>query len=132
MMTRSKLREHIFKALFQAEFYAKEEMPEQIALYLEELEPLSSEDEAYIGQKTSAILDRLPDIDEEIQRKASGWKTSRIGKVELTVLRLGVYELLYDPEIPTGVAIDQAVELCKTFGGDQSPAFVNGVLAKFA
>lgn len=145
-MTRSKLREHIFKALFQAEFYSREEMPEQLGLYLDALAPgsdgdedlpernevVSGEDEEYIRKKTADILEKLPDIDEAIDSRSSGWKTGRIGKVELTVLRLAVYELLYDEEIPKGVAIDQAVELAKMFGGEQSPAFVNGVLAKFA
>ena len=55
-----------------------------------------------------------------------------MGKVDLTILRLGIYEILYDEEIPTGVAINEAVELAKKFGQDTSPAFVNGVLAKFA
>lgn len=131
-MTRSKLREHVFKMLFQAEFYSGEEMPQQIAVYLETLEPLTEEDGAYIEQKVSAILAKKSEIDESIDQKSTGWKTSRMGKVELTILRLAVYEMLYDEEVPTGVAIDQAVELSKTFGGDQSPAFVNGVLAKFA
>lgn len=130
-MTRSKLREHVFKALFQAEFYTSEEMPEQIAVYLEALEPLSDEDGEYIQQKVSAILEKKAEIDESIDRKSTGWKTNRMGKVELSVLRLALYEMLYDEEIPTGVAIDQAVELSKMFGGEQSPAFVNGVLAKF-
>ncbi len=130
-MTRSKLREHVFKTLFQAEFYSNEEMPEQIAVYLEALDPLSEEDGTYIEQKVSGILAKKSEIDESIDKKSTGWKTSRMGKVELTILRLAVYEMLYDEEIPTGVAIDQAVELSKVFGGDQSPAFVNGVLAKF-
>ena len=55
-----------------------------------------------------------------------------MGKVDLTLIRLAVYEIKYDDEIPTGVAINEAVELAKKFGQDNSPAFVNGVLAKFA
>ena len=53
-----------------------------------------------------------------------------MGKVELTLLRLAVYEMKYDDDIPVGVAINEAVELAKTFGGDGSPAFINGILAK--
>ena len=63
---------------------------------------------------------------------AEGWQTKRMGKVDLTILRLAVYEIKYDEDIPTGVAINEAVELAKKFGQDSSPAFVNGVLAKFA
>ena len=55
-----------------------------------------------------------------------------MGKVELTIIRLAVYEMLFDEEIPTSVAINEAVELAKKFGQDESSAFVNGVLAKFA
>lgn len=131
-MTRSKLREHVFKALFQAEFYSSDEMSKQIEVYLETLDPISEEDNAYIEDKVSKILDKKAELDESIDKKSTGWKISRMGKVELTILRLAVYEMLYDEEIPTSVAIDQAVELSKVFGGDQSPAFVNGVLAKFA
>ena len=55
-----------------------------------------------------------------------------MGKVDLTILRLAVYEIMYDEDIPTSVAINEAVELVKKFGQDSSPSFVNGVLAKFA
>ncbi len=130
-MTRSKLREHIFKALFRAEFHDQEEMPGQIALYLESLSPLSEEDGDYISGKTAGILSRKDQIDQAINERSFSWKTGRMGKAELTILRLAVYEILYDEEIPAGVAIDQAVELAKVFGGDQAPAFVNGVLARF-
>ena len=63
---------------------------------------------------------------------AVGWKTQRMGKVDLTIIRLALYEILYDEDIPTGVAINEAVELAKRYGTDESPSFVNGVLAKLA
>ena len=71
-------------------------------------------------------------IDTALNDKVEGWNTGRMGKVDLTVLRLAVYEIMFDEEIPTGVAINEAVELAKKFGQDTSPSFVNGVLAKFA
>ena len=77
-------------------------------------------------------MEKLDDIDQLLNEKAKGWETERMGKVDLTILRLAVYEILYDEDIPTGVAINEAVELAKKFGQDSSPAFVNGVLAKFA
>ena len=61
---------------------------------------------------------------------AQGWKTRRMGKVELTILRLALYEMLYDEEVPEKVAINEAVELAKKFGQGESPAFINGVLAR--
>ena len=67
-----------------------------------------------------------------IDRSAKGWSIARIGKVELSVLRLAIYEMLYDDSIPVGVAIDEAVELAKRFGQDSSGSFVNGILATLA
>ena len=67
-----------------------------------------------------------------INETAKGWSTDRMGKVDLTILRLAVYEIRYDEDVPTGVAINEAVELAKKFGQEGSFAFVNGVLAKFA
>ena len=67
-----------------------------------------------------------------INEKTQSWETGRMGKVDLTLLRLAVYEIKYDEEIPTGVAINEAVELAKKFGQENSASFVNGVLAKFA
>ena len=69
-------------------------------------------------------------LDEKINEVAEGWKTKRMGKVELTILRLAVYELQFDDEIPERVAINEAVELAKKFGGSEAPGFVNGILAK--
>ena len=73
----------------------------------------------------------LEEIDKKIDEVAAGWKTKRMGKVELAILRLAVYEMLYDDTIPEKVSVNEAVELAKKFGGNESPAFVNGVLAKF-
>lgn len=67
-----------------------------------------------------------------LEKEAEGWKISRMGKVDLTILRLAVYEIKYDEDIPTSVAINEAVELAKKFGQEESSKFVNGVLAKFA
>ena len=71
-------------------------------------------------------------IDALLEETSKGWKTSRMGKVELTILRLAVYEMKFDEDIPEKVAINEAIELSKKFGGDDAPGFVNGVLAKLA
>ena len=68
--------------------------------------------------------------DEAIDAVAEGWKTGRMGKVDLTLIRLAVYEMKYDEDVPVGVAINEAVELAKKYGTDESPAFINGMLAK--
>ena len=69
-------------------------------------------------------------IDEKISTVAKGWTLGRMGKVDLSLIRLAVYEMLYDEEVPVGVAINEAVELAKIFGQDGSSSFVNGLLAK--
>ena len=74
----------------------------------------------------------MPEIDRILNEKTKGWKTSRMNKVDLTILRLAVYEILWDDDIPTSVAINEAVELAKRFSGEDGPSFVNGVLAKLA
>lgn len=132
-MSRRELREQIFKLLFRIEFNAKEEMQEQVGLFFEEEENQADvSDTAYITEKFQKVYDKLEEIDTALNEKVEGWNTGRMGKVDLTILRLAVYEIMFDEEIPTGVAINEAVELAKKFGQDTSPSFVNGVLAKFA
>ena len=131
-MNRRGLREQIFKLLFRVEFNEKDEMEEQCRFFLEheDLE-ISEKDADYIVGKYTAIHEKLEEIDSMINEKAKGWSTSRMGKVDLTIIRLAVYEMKYDDTVPEGVAINEAVELAKTFGMDESSGFVNGVLAKF-
>lgn len=132
-MNRTELREQVFKLLFRVEFNSMEEMQEQEELFttVSDIE-FSTEDADYIRNKYEKIAEKLPEIDEAINEKTSGWNTSRIAKVDLTIIRLAVYEIRYDESVPTSVAINEAVELAKKFGQDGSPSFINGVLAKFA
>ncbi len=141
-MTRSLVREHLFKLLFRIEFNTKDDMPDQVRLFFEDGfaeedhestgSDISEKDREYITNKYEQIIAHLTEIDEKIDSAAKGWSIARIGKVELSVLRLAVYEMLYDDDIPVGVAIDEAVELSKRFGGDSSGPFVNGILATLA
>ena len=129
-MTISIIREHIFKILFRAEFYNKEELIQQTDYYVSELSSAKDKEIEYIKDKTLAIIDKLSEIDEIINENSDGWPTNRLGKAELTIMRLAVYEIRFDEEIPDGVAINEAVELSKKYGSDNSSSFVNGVLAK--
>lgn len=131
-MSRRELREQIFKLLFRVEFNKMEDMPEQEHLFFEDEDAAKNEDAVYISEKYHKISEKLPEIDCKLNEKASGWDTGRMSKVDLTILRLAVYEICYDEDVPTGVAINEAVELAKKFGQDASYGFVNGVLAKFA
>lgn len=129
-MIRTELREHVFKMLFQVEFNEPEDMPEHLKLYFEGLEHATDKDKEYIQKKYEAVAERIPEIDTLINEKCEGWKTKRMNKVDLTLLRLAVYEMKWDEDIPLGVAINEAVELAKRFSGEEGPSFVNGVLAK--
>ena len=145
-MTRRELREHCFKMLFCADFYPPAETGQQFRSYFEtpdedETAPdgteimlhrieAGEEDRRYLIGKAEAVMEKIPELDEKIDVVAEGWKTRRMGKVELTILRLALYEMLYDDQIPEKVAINEAVELAKKFGQEESPSFINGVLAK--
>ena len=131
-MNRRELRESIFQLLFMTEFNPSEEMGEQKELYLDGIENLQEKDQAYIQDKFEKIRDKITEIDEILNQASKGWKTSRMGKVDLTILRLASYEVLFDEDVPAKVAVNEAVELAKKFGGDDSPSFINGVLGKVA
>lgn len=140
-MNRIKLRENTFKLLYCNEFHNGEEMPRQCDLFLENIESMSEEaneyitniseeDKEYITNRVSAITEKKEEIDKAIDTAAVKWTTNRMSKVDLTILRLAYYEMKLDDDVPEKVAIDQAVELAKKYGGDDSAGFVNGILAK--
>lgn len=131
-MKRSEQREHIFKMVFEIEFNTPEEMKEQKNLYFEQCGITEEKDRAYIGDKADAVASKAQEIDALLNESVTGWKTGRMNKVDLSILRLAIYEMKWDDDVPVSVAINEAVELAKRFGGEESPAFVNGILAKFA
>ena len=89
-MGRREMREHIFKLLFLREFNQSEEMPEQIRMYFESLEELAPMNEAYMQNKYEKILECLAEIDGILNQSSSGWKVSRLSKVDVNILRLAV------------------------------------------
>lgn len=134
--------------LFSADFYpTKEEAKAQLDQYFQSPEEydtdqdgvlhvlhkveLKTEDSEYLLARTANIIDKIPEIDDKLNEVAAGWKTKRMGKVELTILRLALFEMQCDDAIPEKVSINEAVELAKKFGGNDSSAFVNGILARF-
>ena len=131
-MGRSDLREHIFKMIFGLEFTEEEQIEKQLELYLDQLDEVSEKDRSYMLAKAKAIAEKVCEIDAMINENATGWKTTRMNKVDLSILRLAVYEMKFDDDVPVKVAINEAVELAKRFSGDEGPAFINGVLGKLA
>ena len=124
-MTRRQLRENVFKMLFRVEFHDDKELPEQLILFEDELEPISEDEKIYMTNKYKNIYAHIEELDAAINEVSKGWKTIRMGKVDLTLIRLAVYEIRFEEEIPVKVSINEAVELAKKYGTDDSPAFVN-------
>ena len=130
-MTRSEMREHVFKLIFRVPFHDKNELREQIDYYFDDLTDVNETDYEYIKNKALLVCELSDELDEKINSVSEGWPVDRIGKAELAIMRLAVYEMLYDDDIPVNVAINEAVELAKSYGSDDNAAsFVNGVLAK--
>ncbi len=138
-MTRKKVREHLFQMLFVLDFYPEAELDHQVSAFLEDLaghsDAAKEETEENLEkvreelkQKFYAVAGHLEEIDRKIEEKSNGWSLQRLAKADITALRLAIYEILYDEEVPAGVAVNEAVELAKRFGTDKSPAYVNGVL----
>lgn len=131
VMTRRELRTHTFKLLFLTLFHPLEDMEEQKQLFFESAEvELDMHDTEYVQNKVQEIIKRLSEIDAEIDAAAEGWKVNRMNYVDLTLIRQAYYEMKYEDDVPTAVAINEAVELAKIYGGEESSSFVNGILAK--
>ncbi len=126
------MREQVFKELFLMDFYNREEADEQWQLYLENQEEVGETDVPELSARARAIADRIPELDAKINAASVGWKTSRMNRTDLAILRLAAFEILFDDEIPDKVAINEAVELAKAYGEDESYAFINGVLGQIA
>lgn len=129
-MGRRGLRENIFKLLFMSEFHKPEELAEQVGIYLAELENLEERDSDYMRGKYGAVREHLTEIDGLLNEISRRWKTSRMSRVDLNILRLAVYEILYDKDVPERVAANEAVEIAKKYGGEESSSFINGLLGK--
>lgn len=126
-MTRREIREQLFVLLFQKEFYDNSEFDEQLESYFDTHE-MGEKDKKYILERLVKIDEVLSEIDTQISEHSKGWKIDRIGKEELAILRLAVYEALYDEDIPVGVAVNEAVELGKKYGAEGGASFINGML----
>lgn len=132
-MTRSELRENVFKIVFRVPFHETEEMGEQEKEYISDLnEPQKEKDIEYIKAKSSAIIDKLDEIDKLIEDASKGWSVKRIGRAELAILRVAVYEIKFDDDIPYKVAVNEAIELSKKYCEPEAGAFINGILSAFA
>lgn len=123
-MKRREAREKAVQTLFQLD-NTELSINEAITYIIEE--PVNR----FYEQIVRGTVENKDEIDEVLTEKLENWSLDRLPKIERTVLRIAVYELLYNKEVPHRVVINEAIELCKTFGDEKSGRFVNGVLSKF-
>ena len=127
-MSRREAREHVMKLLFQKEFIEEQDCEEQVLKYLDRYE-VGEKQRPFILAEYYGTAEHEAEIDNIITTSSKNWKTNRMAKLDLTILRLAVYEMYYVEDIPNNVAINEAVELAKKYSGDEAPAFINGLLA---
>ncbi|MGC0370878.1 transcription antitermination factor NusB [Microbacterium sp. SLBN-111] len=133
MSARSKARKRALDILFQADVRG-EELPVMLAVEAKRAasEPDRQASWLYARDIVDGVIDNLEAIDEQITTFAKDWSLQRMPAVDRALLRIGAWEILYNDEVPTAVAIDEAVELAKEFSTDDSGSFVHGVLARIA
>ena len=143
-MTRGNARELAVHLIYAREFTGEE--PEKVVatrLEKEYYENLASENQvysdrpskaqvAYLDNVVSGVANRVDELNEKIKQYAIGWDISRISKLARTIMQLAIFEILYVTDVPTGVAISEAVRIAKMYDGDDTGAFVNGILGAFA
>lgn len=132
-MNKHEMREQVFKIIFGIGFHEGDDLQTLIDNYLDDSYDfeLKESDRRKIAEKALAVGEKIPELDRQINEVAEGWKTNRMGKAELNILRLALYEIKYDDSVPVKVAINEAVELSKVYCNDDTPGFINGMLANF-
>ncbi|MDZ4661677.1 MAG: transcription antitermination factor NusB [Pseudomonadota bacterium] len=132
MTNRRQSREAALQVLFQYHFTPEINVSDSLALF--ESHFLKNQDSwKYAKVLTLGVLENIKQIDESLQTKSRNWKLGRMAGVDLNILRLALFEICYlSPPVPKSVVINEAVELAKKFGTEQSSAFVNGVLDSFS
>lgn len=104
------------------------ETPDDVCGMMELSETLDEADRAYVQDVVGGVQAQAKELDELIASHAVGWKLDRIARVDLSILRVALYEMLHRDDVPTGAAINEAVELAKRYGEEKSFAFINGIL----
>lgn len=138
-MSRRIARENAIKFLYSTVFNKNENIYEQLQEFLYSANSMEEDFDVDIMGKNDAkfaedlikgALERIEDIDNYIQLNTVGWTKDRIAKVDLAILRLAIYEILYRDDIPDSVAVNEAIELSKKYSTDESGGFINGILGK--
>jgi transcription antitermination protein NusB len=127
---RRKGRELALQALYQIEITG-DTSPSAVDLFLGHFEGNAAA-KAFARELVSGVVSRRLEIDRRIAQSTENWKLGRLAKVDLVLLRMSTYELIFCPDIPVSVSLDEAIEIAKRFGTGDSPAFINGVLDQIA
>ena len=128
IMSRKMARETAMKLIYQMDMQSSNSN-DTLNLYFENIKnDIKEDDKSYISNCLHGVEGNLKIIDGYIEKYARGWKINRIGKVELAILRLSIYEMLYINDIPRAVSINEAVDIAKKYCGSESPSFINGIL----
>ena len=132
-LTRKESRKHIFALVFQLSFYEDIDIDEMLSCYIEEQElvDISDNSRQFIYDEFKGTYTHLEELDKIISDNLKGWTLNRLNKVDLAVLRLALYEIIYG-DIPKSVAINEGIEISKTYSSDEAPNFINGVLGTIA
>ena len=128
-MSRKKARDNAFKCIYELEFIKDKNLDDILSNCYEENNN-SEEEKQYIQIILNGVKENIEKIDSIILSKLKNWSLDRIAKIDLAILRLAIYEVLYVDSIPDKVSANEAVELAKTYGNNDSKSFVNGVIAK--
>ena len=131
-MNRRNARKNAFFLVFQMDFNQKDKFEQARELFFYHQQEVEEEEKDFILKETEGTKEHLAEIDEMISKKAKKWATGRMSKVDLAILRLAIYEICFSEEIPTSVAINEAIELAKKFSSDEAPSFINGILGSIA
>ena len=143
-MTRGNARELAVHLIYAREFTGEEPASVvELRLNKEYYSKLASENQvyedrpsrvqrAYIDQVVSGVANRTEELNEIIQKFSIGWDVTRISRLTRTIIQLAIFEILYVEDVPTGVAISEAVRIAKMYDGDDTGSFVNGILGTFA
>ncbi len=132
-MSRRLARENAFKLIFEIPFYGYDRAVERVEFNFElnQDDSLSNASKTYVKNVVKSCFDNIDVIDNKISDSLKNWKIDRLSKVDLAILRLSAAEIMYIDDVPYKVSVNEAVEIAKKFGDDQSPSFINGVLSKF-
>lgn len=138
-MTRRQIREAVIRLVYMSDFRAEDALSEALELTLaksglpedeeDSEQKIRSKDRREIEEKVLSVIEKKDELDLLISEKTEGWKPSRIPKVELSIIRVAAYEVLFE-NLDKGIAINEAVEIAKKYGDSNSGAFVNGILAR--